>query len=222
MTMAVRIDDVRPLPRPRPGCKIEIGIWELLQWAFQRELASLDFDEVGRETGAHRSFGMEYLLIERARLGCQVDGGGRSDPHPDADVVASALAALPPAYGGRPMAMHIAELARAGRVPDWGAHVRPRCAPVGWKRSKHGVFAEREYWTGLGRWPANRLGRDHGYACRITFEGTARQVAAMRRNYLGWWGALLELRENLRALNSLTAFCVVEAMPPMKPWEKSS
>ncbi len=205
----------------RAGRRQAIGIWPLLCWAFQRECAQLDFDEIGSEVG-RSNVGIEYVLMQRAILGCSPDGGGRSAPHHDADIVAAALTMLPVARGGRRMAVAIAELARVGQVPDWVANPRPRCQPVGWKRSKHGTFAEREFWTEAGRWPSNRLGRDHGYACRVTYTDTARQVADLRRHYLQWWGALLELRDTLRIYGELTAFEVTMAMPPMAPWQKRS
>ena len=67
-------------------------------------------------------FGLEYVLIQRARLGCKVDGGGRSSQsytHQDAEVVAATLAGMPDSLGGKRMAIYVAELARAGMTPDW-------------------------------------------------------------------------------------------------------
>jgi len=187
-------------------------------WAFQRELASLDFDELASEVGA-RSFGMEYVMMRQAALGCRVDGGGRSDPHSDADVIASALGVLSEGVGGRGAALLIAETARVGTPPDFVPDPRPRCEPVEWKASKHGRFAAREFWTGPGRWPATWLGRDHGYACAVFFADVPAQVAARRRAYLGWWGALSELRDRLRIGQPLSCFEVTLDMPPLQPWK---
>lgn len=203
---------------PRPGVRQAVGVWPLVCWAFQRELASLDFDEVGSELGA-RAYGMEYVMMRQAALGCRVDGGGWSDPHSDADVIASALGVLPEGAGGRGAALLVAETARVGVVPDWVPHPVPRCEPVEWKNSKHGRFAGRVYWTGPGRWPATWLGRDHGYACPVVFADTPVQVAGRRRAYLRWWGALRELRDHLRIGVPLTCFDVTLDMPPMEPWE---
>lgn len=44
--------------------------------------------------------------------------------------MADALAQLPEACGGRSMALNIAELARAGQVPEWGQGLRPQCVPA--------------------------------------------------------------------------------------------
>lgn len=203
---------------PRPGKRQAVGVWPLVCWAFQRELASLDFDEVASEIGAP-SYGMEYIMMRQAELGCRVDGGGRSDPHSDADVIASALGVLPEGVGGRGAALLIAETARVGGPPDWVPDPVARCEPVEWKNGKHGRFAAREYWTGPGRWPATWLGRDHGYACPVWFADTPVQVARRRRGYLQWWGALRELRDGLRLDQPLTCFDVTLDMPPMRPWQ---
>lgn len=213
---------LRVSPATRQQRARDIDIRGLLEWAFQRELASLDFDELATVAGERPSIGTEYILMQRHNLGCSVDGGGSSEPHPDADVVASALAALPEARGGRRMALWIAALARAGRVPDWMPGAKPRCVPVEWKRCKHGVFAARQYWRGPGRWPVTWLGRDDGHVCLVTYENTARDVAAARRAYLQWWDALYELRVSFQVYGGLTAFRVTDGMPPRMPWKNSS
>jgi len=206
---------------PRPGVRQAVAVWPLVCWAFQRELASLDFDEIASEVGGP-SFGMEYVLMRQAQLGCHIDGGGRSDPHTDADVIASALGVLPEAVGGRRAAMLIAETARVGMPPDWVPDPRPRCEPIEWKQGKHGRHAAREYFTGPGRWPATWLGRDHGYVCPVVITDAPVQVARRRRAYLQWWGALRELRDGLRIRRPLTAFDVTMQMPPVKPWSENT
>ena len=55
--------------------KRALGVQAMLEWAFRVEQAQLELpvrrgiDEEGF------GFGMEYVLIQRARLGCKVDGG---------------------------------------------------------------------------------------------------------------------------------------------------
>lgn len=156
--------------------------------------------------------GIEWILIEQARLGCRPDGGGRSDPHPDADIVAAALTVLPEAYGGAGMAITIAECARTGRMPDCMPNAVARCAPRGWRRHKTGTYAEREYWTGPGRWPSTWLSDKYGYVCPVTYTGTAVDVGRARRAYLQWWSALLELRHCLSIGRSLSAFRLTDAI----------
>ncbi|SEP27519.1 hypothetical protein SAMN04490248_1681, partial [Salinihabitans flavidus] len=130
----------------------DIGIRELLEWAFQRECAQLDFDEVGTVGGTGwRGHGTEYVMLERMRLGgMRIDGGGRSLPADDAEIVASTLAALPEARGGRRMAIWIAELARAGRAPDWMPDTRPRFYAAETHINRHGVCAKSQDSAYLG------------------------------------------------------------------------
>lgn len=221
MTMARHSLNAAPRP-PRAGTA-EIPIRGLLEWAFQREQASIEFDEARAEaTRYHRAIGMEYILMERARLGCRVDGGGNSPCHPDAEVVAAALAVLPEGLGGRRMALQMAELARAGQAPDWMPGAAPRCIPAGWRRSKHGVFAETEAcetWRYVSRGRAREV---DARWCPVIYRPTAAQIAAARRAYLDWWGALLELRSHFQLHGGLTSWTVSDALPPMTPWKESA
>ena len=220
--------------RPMKSQRRPVSIEQLLHWAFARECASIDFDEIGTETGA-RNYGMEYVMIERARIGCRVDGGGRSEPHPDADIVASAVSALPEAYGGRPMAVRIAELARAGRTPDWAYNPPPQIIPCATSTNQHGTRAAIADAAALGEqgWRAQpRLTPKgvrvwdavHYCPVRILHDPAtvSARAARQRRDYLQWWGALLELRQTFKIYGGLSAFDVTDQMPPRKPWEKTS
>lgn len=218
--MMTRLEDARPLRAS--SRKREISIRGLLEWAFQKELASLDFDEAARETGAAVGVGMEWIMMERAKLGCRVDGGGRSDPHHDADIVAGALAVLPESCGGRPMAIWIAELARSGLTPDWMPDAQPRCEPLEWRACKHGRYAQREFCRALGqRWPSHQItGNDWGYWCPVVYQDTAMEVARARREYTAWRLALLELRNTFQTWRNLTAFEVTDELPDRAPWTR--
>lgn len=198
----------------------EVSIIELLEWAFQREKASISFGHEFDRFLEPCGYGVEYKMLKQAELGCRIDGGGSSPCHPDADIVTDALAALPEPLGGRRMAVQIADFARAGSVPSLLEDEVPRCEPVEWRRSKHGEFAHREYYTGPGRWPANRLGKSDGYACPVVYSVTSDDIARARRGYLCWWLALLELRVNLQTCDPLTSFVVNDDMPPKEPWKK--
>jgi len=220
LNLSSKVDPVL-IAAPRTG-KREVGVLQLIEWAFQSEFASLDFDEIARETGARPGVDTVWHLMEGKLLGCRVDGGGRSDPHHDADIVASALAVLPEVYGGRRMAVQIAELARVGRCPDWMGDAQPNCEPINWRNSKHGRHAFRERCREVGsRWPAPQVkGRDDGFWCPVTYSNTARDVAAARRRYLAWHGALLELRHVFQIGCHLTSFVVSNRMPLLNPWKR--
>jgi hypothetical protein len=204
---------------PRSG-KLVVGVLDLIEWAFQREKVSLDFNEIERETGARPGIGVEYLMMQQAKLGCRVQGGGCSPRHHDADMVAASLASLPESQGGRRMSIEIAELARVGQRPDCMIGVRASCGPIAWRGSRHGRFAVTERCTELGaRWPASQLGtKANGSWCRVSYAGSARDVAAARRRYLAWYGALLHLRYVLQVACPLTSFTVSQAMPARNPW----
>lgn len=205
---------------PRVG-KLEVGVLELIEWAFQRERVGLDFNEIEKETGARPGVGVEYLMMEQAKLGCRVQGGGSSPRHHDADMVAAALASMPEGQGGRRMAIEIAELARVGGRPDWMRGARIACEPVAWRASKHGRYAHREQCRQIGqRWPAHQVtGRDDGFWCPVSYSNSARDVAAARRRYLGWYGALLHLRHVLQVACPLTSFVVTDRLPDRAPWK---
>lgn len=221
MMMAQLATDV---VRPGRSAKRDVSIWELLVWAFQREKISIEFEELSRLAGERPGVGMEYILMQRHNLGCSVDGGGRSEPHPDADLVSSALAVLPDGVGGRRMAVWIASLAQAGKWPEVDCQPEAKCEPVAVRRCKHGVYAERTFWSGDGimhRWPKSQLGKNDGFVCLVRYTGTARDVASQRRAWLQWRGALLELKTTFQ-IKGLTAFAVNDDLPPLAPWKKKS
>ena len=214
MTMMMRMTPAQPV-----GVK-EVSILELIEWAFQREKVSIEFDQVRASMpGQLPGFGMEWVMIERAKLGCRVDGGGRSDPHPDAEAVADALAQLPEGVGGRRMALTIAELARAGQPHGWGARAAPQVQPRAWRETKHGRFAETER-CGLVRYRSRGKDREvEARWCPITIENHPRDEARARRAYLLWWSALRELRDTFRVYGGLTGHSVSLRLPSHLPWK---
>lgn len=207
---------------PRGAAPREISILGLIEWAFQRECASLDFDELASTAGERPSVSPLWVLAERRHIGCKIDGGGTSEPHPDADIVASALAALPDARGGRRMAIWIAELARAGLRPDWMKGAVTRCVPVEIQQHKHGVFAKSEPCGTVKVLSRGRIKEVELRWCPVTFTPTAQQIAGARRAYLNWWDALHDLRFQFQCYGGLTAWRVIDDMPPRQPWIKSS
>jgi len=207
---------------PKGAAARDISILALIEWAFQRECASLDFDELASTAGERPSVSPLWVLMQQRNLGCKIDGGGKSDPHPDADMVASALAALPEGRGGRRMGIWIAELARGGMRPNWMQGAVPRCVPVDLSRETPGRPRKSEV---CGQIEVVSRGRKRLVDlrwCPVTFSPTASQIAAARRDYLRWWDALWDLRRSFQLYGGLTAWRVNDEMPPRKPWVKSS
>ncbi|WP_300009719.1 hypothetical protein [uncultured Roseobacter sp.] len=199
----------------------EVPILQLVEWAFRTELASIEFDELAQSSGGHRpSFGTEYLLLQRHNLGCKVDGGGRSEPHPDADLVASALGALPVGHGGRKVALWVAELARAGMRPDWREAAKPQCVPLDLKRTKHGMFAKTESLGSLVYVSRGRSRTIDVRWCPVVHRNSVVDLARRRRAYLQWWSALKELRDTFRIHANLSAYVVSDRLPDRTPWKK--
>ena len=211
------------------GTKLKraLGVQAVLEWAFRVEKAQLelpqrrDIDEEGF------GFGMEYILIQRALLGCKVDGGGHSSQsytHQDAEIVAATLAGMPDSLGGKRMAIYVAELARAGMTPDWLPGVAPRCVPTLIKQNQHGshvgtvvVGTERirvRGPTARGTWKTIDI-----LACPVTWRPHPEQIASARRGYEDWWQALDWVRDGLLAGGMLREVEVTTAMPKVRPWE---
>ena len=121
--------------------KRALGVQALLEWAFRVEQAQLELPPPKDVIEEGFGFGLEYILLQRAALGCKVDGGQHkmgSYTHADAEVVAASVAGMPDRLGGIRMAISVAEMARAGMTPDWMPGVVPRCVPPETKQNQHG------------------------------------------------------------------------------------
>lgn len=202
-----------------------MSIQQALEWAFLTEKAQIDFDT----TGAHEfdRVGVDPLWrgMQMAILGTAVDGGGTSDPAADAQIIASYVEALPEGCGGRKMATQVAELARLRSVPDWGQGERLAIVACGWEpcgwdpEKRQAIFTAATEKTGsIWEWRDERSRKrvKAGEVCPVSYSGTARSIAAKRRNYLAWWGALLHLAASLRGC--LHGIELTDALPPMTPW----
>lgn len=122
-----------------------IGIERLLEWAFGDQGAELD-PRMERSEFARRANSMEFVLMERAKLGCQIDGrgsgffGGR-DVHWDADQVAAVCKrVLPwkPSSEGIASSQTVASYASAGTRPTWMPGAIPKVRPADWSSNQHG------------------------------------------------------------------------------------
>ena len=206
--------------------KRALGVQAILEWAFRVEKAQLELPQRRDIDGEGFGFGMEYVLIQRAILGCKVDGGGTSSQsytHQDAEIVAATLAGMPDSLGGKRMAIYVAELARGGMTPDWMPWAMPRCVPKLVKQNQHGthvgtvvVGTERirvRGSTARGTWKTIDI-----LACPVTFSPHPQQIEAAHNAYNEWWKALDWIRDGLIDCSMLRELEVTASMPKSQPW----
>lgn len=201
-----------------------LSVQQALEWAFGKEKAELELPErPDPERGQGFGFGLEYILIQRAALGCKIDGGQHkvgSYTHEDAEVIAATVAAMPDNLGGKRMAIRVAELARAGLTPDWMPGAVPHCVPVEVKRNQHGerataVVVGLERVLSRGKWRTVEV-----LACPVTYSPHPQQIEAARRAYDDWWRALDWVRDGLVASGMLREVEVTPTMPKVRPWKQ--
>ena len=74
--------------------KRALGVQAALEWAFRFEQAQLDLPLPPDITEEGFGFGLEYILLQRAVLGCKIDGGQHKIggyTHEDAEVIAARM-----------------------------------------------------------------------------------------------------------------------------------
>lgn len=200
-----------------------MGVQQAFEWAFGKERAQLELPERhDPDRGLGQGFGLEYVLMQRAALGCQIDGGRykpSSYTHEDAEVIAAIVAGLPDSLGGIRMALRIAELARAGLTPDWMPGAVPQCVPRETRENQHGVRAVTEV-IGTervltrGKWRTVDV-----LVCPVIWRPHPEQINAARRQYEDWWQALGWVRDGLAAGGMLRQVDLIETMPKVRPWK---
>jgi hypothetical protein len=201
--------------------KRALGVQAALEWAFRVEQAQLELPPPKDVTQEGFGFGLEYVLLQRAMLGCKVDGGQHkmgSYTHPDAEAIAATVAGMPDRLGGIRMAIRVAELARAGLTPDWMPGAVPRCVPVETRSNQHGerattIVVGTERVKTRGKWRTVEL-----LACPVTWRPHPEQIASARRGYEDWWQALDWVRDGLEVGRMLREVGVTPAMPKLCPW----
>ena len=205
--------------------KRALGVQAALEWAFRVEKAQLELPErpnPERGSGTGTGFGLEHVLLQRAALGCKVDGGQYKMggyTHADAEVIAATVAGMPDSLGGKRMAIRVAELARAGLTPDWMPGAVPRCIPVETRQNQHGerattVVVGIERVLTRGKWRSVEV-----LACPVTWRPHPEQIAFVRRGYDDWWQALSWVRDGLIDGGMLREIELNGAMPKVKPWQ---
>lgn len=211
------------------GTKVKraLGVQAALEWAFRVEHAQLDLPLPKDMTEEGFGFGLEYVLLQRAALGCKVDGGQHkigSCTHEDAEVIAATVAGIPDSLGGKRMAIRVAELARAGLTPDWMPGAVPRCVPTIVRQNQHGMHAGTLV-VGVDRVRARGPGARGTWktieilACPITYMPHPQQIAAARHSYDDWWRALGWIRDGLIAGGMLREVEVTALLPRVCPWD---
>lgn len=202
--------------------KRPMSVQQALEWAFRVEHAQLELPEPpDPERDYGFGFGLEYVLLQRAILGCKVDGGQYkigSYTHEDAEVIAATVGGMPDSLGGKRMAIRVAELARAGLTPDWMPGAVPRCVPVETKRNQHGerattVVVGTERVLSRGKWRTVEV-----LACPVTFSPHPQQIEAARRAYSEWLSALKWIRDGLILGGVLREIVLLQATPSAMPW----
>ena len=200
--------------------KRALGVQAALEWAFRVEQAQLELPPPKDVIQEGFGFGVEYVLLQRAALGCKMDDGRHkmgSYTHADAEVIAATVAGMPDSLGGIRMAIDVAELARAGMTPDWLPGVVPRCVPAQTKINQHcehstTVVVGTERVLARGKWRTVEV-----LACPVTWRPHPEQIASARRGYQDWWQSLDWVRDGLLAGGMLRETEVMTAMPKMRP-----
>jgi hypothetical protein len=201
--------------------KRALGVQAALEWAFRVEQAQLELPPPKDVTDEGFGFGLEYVLLQQAALGCKVDGGQHkmgSYTHADAEVIAATVAGIPSNLGGIRMAICVLELARAGMTPDWMPGAVPRCVPVETKQNQYGeraatIVVGTERVKTRGKWRTVEL-----LACPVTWRPHPEQITYARRGYEDWWQALDWVRDGVIAGGMLREVDVTTAMPKERPW----
>jgi hypothetical protein len=211
------------VPSAGRGGKLKraMGVQQALEWAFRIEKAQLELPPPKGVTEEGFGFGLEHILLQRAELGCKVDGGQYKIggyTHPDAEIIAATVAGMPFNHGGIRMAIQVTELARAGLTPDWMPGAVPRCVPMETKNNQHGERAKTivvgtERVKTRGKWRTVEL-----LACPVTWRPHQEQIDSARRSYDAWWRALEWVRDGLWAGGMLREVEVTAVMPKAQPW----
>jgi len=202
-----------------------MSVQQALEWAFGKERAQLELPErPDPDCGQGQGFGLEYVLMQRAALGCQIDGGQykpSSYTHEDAEVIAAIVAGLPDSLGGIRMALRIAELARAGLTPDWMPGAVPQCVPKETRENQHGVRAVTEV-IGTERVLTRGKWRNVDVlVCPVIWRPHPEQIASARSGYQDWWQALGWVRDGVTAGGMLREVQLTAVMPSHQPWVKN-
>lgn len=210
--------------------KKELTAQQIIEWAFRVEHARL---ELPRDPGQEperwaASFGLEYVMIQRAKLGVQVDGGHSKmdQTHEDAETVAAVVAGLPDRLGGPLTAITVAECGRRGAPPDWMPGAVSRLVPVEWVEragKPRRARTEVDHYIPVQELPTSRrrprTRRFEVRFCPCRWEPDPQTIACARSLYTEWWHAIAYLADAL-AHAPLRHHRALPHLPPRAPWEQ--
>lgn len=232
---AIESQGVKNPPLSAPDLRRKMGIQQALEWAFGREKAQLDLDVVDPENNRGAAVSLEWIIAQRAILGCSIDGStgggwGGSATARDAELIADFVANLSDEQGGRRMATVIAAHAAGGTVPNWMPDAQPKFIPCEVNQNRYGWSAATADSARLGGqgWRHHTRRNKRGATvvepvlfCPVMLTPSPGQIHAARGMYLDWWSALLHLSAAIRGWDVLSNIEVTNVMPPMTPWRVS-
>lgn len=211
--------------------KRKLSIRLALEWAFMTEYVGLDLgdhlvkDQVGIDT--------LYRLIERNRLGfVKIDGGGKSLPHDDAEIISASITKLSIISRNRGLALTVADCARFGKSVDWMEGAKPKIEPAEWKPMRgfsKGHMAKEEvlrrYTIATDRpHPRNpkkmvtyRSTREDSW-CPCIWTTSLQEIETARDDYRKWVSALRWLRDDLKSHGNLETIELTQRLPATDPW----
>lgn len=208
-----------------------VSVLRALEWAFRDECAQLNIPDRQAPEQRGRGFGMEFVMIEQARLGCQVDTSiGSSSPHEDAEVVAAIVSNLSQDLGGYRGAIQIAELSRSGLTPEWMPGAVPRIEPIEWAaanqfgrqaKSKIYDYCVEVVRTAHPKNPTRFIERTKKTEIRYTpcrWSPSKTVIDNCRDRYTQWWLILNDIRNRLVISDLLRNVGINDEMPPKRPW----
>lgn len=187
-----------------------IDIEQLLIWAFMRERAQLGGESL-------RTMYPEDSIVRCERvnvLGGFITGGFvGSDTAADAETVAMAVGELRPALSAL-----VVRMARSGSRPDCRTGAFHRFEPTCWDDGRGSVercpYADNQWW-----WEDTGKGRRKRWSEWVPVRqmDAPESVSMMRRVYVEWWAALVELHDALEG--RMCDWHLTAHFPPQYPWD---
>jgi len=208
---------------------------QALAWAFEAQRAQLDF--LARDTDfAPPSFGTEYLLIQREKLGATVQTSRKfgDKVHLDAETLAGIVSKLPAKLGGSRYAIRFVQYIRAGCRPTISSDATPKLTPrkilpANGKAPERAATKIVESYREVYHVPhpknpqktikRSRLFRGEWVPCY--WKPEPEQIARERAGYTNYRNVVLYVFEQIRPLD-FTRFNLTGELPPEEPEVDSS